>query len=137
MGEYPQFGLPAILVPYPYAWRYQKVNADYLANHGAAVVLEDARLKDDLLPLGEIFAGVTRKNWRICENPHCRYPDRMPHKKSPRSHPIIKKERRQECEMVSLTFMFWLFVLLFAIIGATRGWAKEILVTFAVILASS
>ena len=36
--------------------------------------------------------------------------------------------------MVSLTFMFWLFVLLFAIIGATRGWAKEILVTFAVIL---
>ncbi len=36
--------------------------------------------------------------------------------------------------MISLTFMFWLFVLLFAIIGATRGWAKEILVTFAVIL---
>ena len=51
LGEYPQFGLPAILVPYPYAWRYQKVNADYLAGHGAAVVLEDARLKDDLLPL--------------------------------------------------------------------------------------
>ncbi len=36
--------------------------------------------------------------------------------------------------MVSLTFLFWLFVLLFAVIGATRGWAKEILVTFAVIL---
>ncbi len=51
LGEYPQFGLPAILVPYPYAWRYQKVNADYLADHGAAIVLEDARLKDDLLPL--------------------------------------------------------------------------------------
>ena len=36
--------------------------------------------------------------------------------------------------MVSLTFLFWLFVLLFAVIGATRGWAKEILVTFAVVL---
>jgi UDP-N-acetylglucosamine--N-acetylmuramyl-(pentapeptide) pyrophosphoryl-undecaprenol N-acetylglucosamine transferase len=51
LGEYPLFGLPAILVPYPYAWRYQKVNADYLANDGAAVVLEDSRLMKDLIPL--------------------------------------------------------------------------------------
>jgi UDP-N-acetylglucosamine--N-acetylmuramyl-(pentapeptide) pyrophosphoryl-undecaprenol N-acetylglucosamine transferase len=50
LGEYPLFGLPAVLVPYPYAWRYQKVNADYLAGHGAAVILEDARLKEELLP---------------------------------------------------------------------------------------
>lgn len=50
LGEYPYFGLPAILVPYPYAWRYQKVNADYLVDHKAAIILEDNRLMNDLLP---------------------------------------------------------------------------------------
>ena len=49
LGEYPLFGLPAILVPYPYAWRYQKVNADYLTRRGAAIILEDQALKDELL----------------------------------------------------------------------------------------
>ena len=49
LGEYPLFGLPAILVPYPHAWRYQKVNADYLTRRGAAITLEDHRLNDDLL----------------------------------------------------------------------------------------
>ena len=50
LGELPYFGIPAVLVPYPHAWRYQKVNADYLANNGAAVVLEDRHLGDALLP---------------------------------------------------------------------------------------
>ncbi len=50
LGEYPFFGLPAILVPYPYAWRYQKVNADYLAGRGAAVILQDEFL-DEKLPV--------------------------------------------------------------------------------------
>jgi UDP-N-acetylglucosamine--N-acetylmuramyl-(pentapeptide) pyrophosphoryl-undecaprenol N-acetylglucosamine transferase len=49
LGEYPLFALPAVLVPYPYAWRYQKVNADYLTRRGAAIMLEDQRLNDDLL----------------------------------------------------------------------------------------
>ncbi len=37
--------------------------------------------------------------------------------------------------MVSLTFTFWLFVILFGLIGMMRGWAKELLVVFSVILA--
>ncbi len=61
LAEYPQHALPAILVPYPYAWRYQKVNADYLAGQGAGIRLEDERLADDLLPLlRDLFADPAR-----------------------------------------------------------------------------
>ncbi len=48
IGEYPRFGIPAILVPYPHAWRYQKVNADYLENQGAAITIEDEVLPEKL-----------------------------------------------------------------------------------------
>lgn len=50
LGEFPHFGLPAILVPYPFAWRYQKVNADWLAARGAVIRLDDSTLPADLLP---------------------------------------------------------------------------------------
>ncbi|MEE9216334.1 MAG: hypothetical protein V3U32_02765 [Anaerolineales bacterium] len=36
--------------------------------------------------------------------------------------------------MISLTVLFGLFVILFGVIGAMRGWAKELLVTSAVVL---
>ncbi len=49
LGELPQFGLPAILVPYPYAWHYQKVNAQYLVKQNAAVMLENEQLPSLLL----------------------------------------------------------------------------------------
>lgn len=37
--------------------------------------------------------------------------------------------------MVTLIFVFWMYIVLFSVIGAMRGWAKELLVTFSVILA--
>lgn len=50
LGELPLFGLPGILVPYPHAWRYQKVNAEYLAARGGALILPDGEVADRLVP---------------------------------------------------------------------------------------
>ena len=61
LGEFPLFGLPAMLVPYPYAWRYQKVNSEYLVKRGAAVVLDDAGLRDQLLPILNDLLGDPQK----------------------------------------------------------------------------
>ncbi|MBE0683561.1 MAG: CvpA family protein [Anaerolineales bacterium] len=35
--------------------------------------------------------------------------------------------------MMSIVYLFWMYVILFAVIGAMRGWAKELLVAFSVI----
>jgi uncharacterized membrane protein required for colicin V production len=37
--------------------------------------------------------------------------------------------------MMSIVYVFWMYVVLFAVVGAMRGWAKELLVSFSVILA--
>ena len=49
LGEYPLFGLPAILVPYPYAWRYQRINAKYLVQREAALMIRDENMQSSLL----------------------------------------------------------------------------------------
>lgn len=36
--------------------------------------------------------------------------------------------------MMSIVYVFWMYVVLFGVIGAMRGWAKELLVAFSVIL---
>ncbi|GAP14277.1 UDP-N-acetylglucosamine-N-acetylmuramylpentapeptide N-acetylglucosamine transferase [Longilinea arvoryzae] len=63
LGEYPLFGLPAVLVPYPYAWRYQKVNAAYLVDKGAAKMIKDEDLPKQLVPvLSELLDDVENLN---------------------------------------------------------------------------
>ena len=65
IGEYPHFGIPAILVPYPHAWRYQKVNADYLSNQGAAIVLEDENLTEKISLLVLDMIRDTRRLYQM------------------------------------------------------------------------
>ncbi len=64
LAELPLFGLPAILVPYPYAWRYQKVNADYLVEHGAAIRLND---EDMSVKLYENITALIQNETRLSE----------------------------------------------------------------------
>lgn len=48
IGELPYFGLPAILVPYPYAWQYQHQNAEFLSRKGGAVIMKDEEMEQSL-----------------------------------------------------------------------------------------
>jgi UDP-N-acetylglucosamine--N-acetylmuramyl-(pentapeptide) pyrophosphoryl-undecaprenol N-acetylglucosamine transferase len=68
LAEFPFFGLPAILVPYPYAWRYQKVNADYLVNQGAAIRLNDEDMREKLWPTIEALLNDEERLKRIGAN---------------------------------------------------------------------
>ncbi|OGN94480.1 MAG: hypothetical protein A2Z71_09900 [Chloroflexi bacterium RBG_13_50_21] len=62
LGELPLFGLPALLVPYPYAWRYQRVNASYLIKRGAAELIEDAQLAEQIIPkVRELMADADKR----------------------------------------------------------------------------
>jgi len=66
LGELPFFDLPAILVPYPYAWHYQKVNADYLVRAGGAVMIEDADLNSSLHGvINDLFADPVRNRQMV------------------------------------------------------------------------
>ena len=77
LAELPLFGLAAILVPYPHAWRYQKVNADYLSQRGAAIRLNDedmpSRLYETISALLDNDGGrlaAMRAKSKTLANPH-------------------------------------------------------------------
>ncbi len=50
LGEFPALGLPAILVPLPISGGHQRHNARYLADRGAAIIIENDVLAEQLLP---------------------------------------------------------------------------------------
>ncbi len=56
MGELPAVGLPAVLVPYPYAGGHQRWNARRLKKAGAARVLENSDLPDMLPLIGSLLS---------------------------------------------------------------------------------
>jgi len=61
LGEFPVFQLPSILIPLAYSWRYQQVNADYLAERGAAVHLDETNAPTQLLSsIREIIENPAR-----------------------------------------------------------------------------
>ena len=61
MGEFPAVGLPAILVPYPHSGRHQETNAGFMVEHGVAVRLENAALREGLLPTILSLVGDERR----------------------------------------------------------------------------
>lgn len=49
IAEITLFGIPAILVPYPFAYGHQLQNAKVLADYGGAIIIRDEDLSADLL----------------------------------------------------------------------------------------
>ena len=60
LGELPAAGLPAILVPYPYAGAHQRFNAEFLQSKGAAIVLDDDRLNVLVPTIRDLLANRTK-----------------------------------------------------------------------------
>lgn len=67
LGELPLFGLPAVLVPYPYVRRHQERNAAYLVRHGGAVMIPDEEIEERL---GEVVRDLLRSPGRLSEMRH-------------------------------------------------------------------
>jgi UDP-N-acetylglucosamine--N-acetylmuramyl-(pentapeptide) pyrophosphoryl-undecaprenol N-acetylglucosamine transferase len=49
IAELIYFKIPAIIIPYSYAYRHQMANAEILANAGSAIIIPDRELGTDIL----------------------------------------------------------------------------------------
>ncbi len=67
LGEFPYFRLPAILIPLAYSWHYQQVNADYLADRGAAIHLDETEVPSRLGPLLHDLLDDTAKRQQMAD----------------------------------------------------------------------
>ncbi|MBC7262476.1 MAG: UDP-N-acetylglucosamine--N-acetylmuramyl-(pentapeptide) pyrophosphoryl-undecaprenol N-acetylglucosamine transferase, partial [Chloroflexi bacterium] len=69
MGEFAAVGLPAILVPYPYAGQHQEANADFMVSRGAALKMADHKLAEGALaPLVEELLADEQRLRVIADN---------------------------------------------------------------------
>jgi UDP-N-acetylglucosamine--N-acetylmuramyl-(pentapeptide) pyrophosphoryl-undecaprenol N-acetylglucosamine transferase len=50
LGEFPAAELPSVLVPYPHSGQHQLPNAQHMAESGAAEIIMDASLEQELVP---------------------------------------------------------------------------------------
>lgn len=64
LGELPLFGLPAVLVPYPYVRRHQERNAAYLVRSGGAVMIPDEEIEGRL---GDVVRDLLGNTDRLRE----------------------------------------------------------------------
>ena len=60
LGELPAVGLPAVLVPYPYAGAHQRLNARHLEDNGAAAILDERDLGSMLSVVGGLLHDDAR-----------------------------------------------------------------------------
>jgi UDP-N-acetylglucosamine--N-acetylmuramyl-(pentapeptide) pyrophosphoryl-undecaprenol N-acetylglucosamine transferase len=62
MGEFPCVGAPSVLVPYPHAGAHQTLNAEYLSDAGAAVIIDNESIRQGALPgiVGELIRDGDR-----------------------------------------------------------------------------
>lgn len=60
LAELAFFGIPSILIPYPFAYNHQKANAAVFENHKASIVIEEKELSAERLNT-EIFSLLSEK----------------------------------------------------------------------------
>ncbi|MFH1486428.1 MAG: undecaprenyldiphospho-muramoylpentapeptide beta-N-acetylglucosaminyltransferase [Chloroflexota bacterium] len=73
MGEFTAAGLPSVLIPYPFAGGHQRQNAGFLAERGAARIVEESEIEEllplvkDLLASDDVLAEMAENARRLAQ----------------------------------------------------------------------